>query len=79
MGYIVNIQTGTRKKKNFTRVQSTPLANKEKVRAWVKRNPVGNVNTKVTIKNTKTNKIVTKSKGSAMFFGRNIIKEMSKK
>ena len=76
MGYIVNIQTGSRGRGNFARVQSTPLPNKERVRAWVKRNPVGNVNTKLTIKNTRTNKTITKTKGRAVFFGRNIIKEM---
>jgi len=69
MAYIVNIQTGNRSNKNFTRTQSTPLPNKEKVRMWVKRNPVGNIKTKVSIKNTTTGKTKITSKAGASVFG----------
>jgi len=76
MPYVVNIQTGSRSGKNFTRMQSTPLSNKEKVRAWIKRNPVGNAKTKITIKNLLTKKTLTTTKGRGSFYGRNIVKEI---
>jgi len=72
MTYIVNIQTGSRSKGNFTRVRSTQLPNKARVRAWIKRNPVGNSNTKISIKNTVSKKIEKMSKGRGYYWGRNI-------
>jgi len=67
MAYIVRIQTG--KGKNRSVSQSTPLQNKQKVRKWVKRNPVGNLSTDVTIRNTRTKKTITRSKAGASIFG----------
>ena len=64
MAYIVNIQTGSRARKSFTRSQSIALSNKAKVRAWIKRNNVGNINTQITIKNTISKKILRITKGS---------------
>jgi len=62
--YIVKIQIG--KGKNLTRTHSTPLSSKAKVRRWIKRNPVGNLRTKVVIKDKfkKTNFTTTKAGGS---------------
>ena len=79
MAYIINIHTGKRGSKNFTNTTSTPLSNKEKVRRWIKRNPVGNTNTKVTIKNTINKKTITTTKGSGGYYGKNIISELKRK
>jgi len=79
MAYIVNIQTGSKAKKNFTRSQSIALSNKEKVRAWIKRNNTGNINTQITIKNTISKKILRTTKGSGAFYGRNVAKEVEKR
>ena len=79
MAYIVNIQTGSKAKKNFTRSQSIALSNKEKVRAWIKRNNTGNINTQITIKNTISKKILRTTKGSGAFYGRNIINEIKRR
>jgi|TARA_Y100000310_G_C20494540_1_gene720859 hypothetical protein len=68
MAYIINIQTG--KGKNFTRTRSVPLPNKKRVRSWVKRNPVGNINTKITIRNTRTKRTITTTKGWGQYYGR---------
>ena len=67
MAYVVRIQTGKGKKRSVS--QSIPLSNKAKVRKWVSRNPVGNSNTRVLIKNTRTKKTITKSKTGAKIFG----------
>ena len=79
MAYIVNIQTGSRTKGNFTKTQSTPLPNKERVRKWIKRNPVGNSNTNITIKNTRTKKTSRMKKGTGYYWGRNILNENNRK
>ena len=82
MAYVVNIQTGSKKPTkrnpygNFTRTQSIPLPNKERVRKWIKRNPVGNANTNITIKNTRTKKTSRMKKGTGYYWGRNILNEM---
>ena len=68
MAYIVNIQTGTGK--NFCRTCSTPLSSKEKVRRWIRKNPLGNTNTKVTIKNTITKRTITTTKAGGYMFGK---------
>lgn len=67
MAYIVRIQTGSGKNRNVS--QSIPLPNKKRVRRWVDRNPVGNITTKVTIRNTRTNKTISKTKAGASLFG----------
>ena len=79
MGYKVLITTGKRGSKNFTSMGSTPLSNKAKVRAWIKRNPVGNINTKITIKNTLTKKVETMSKGRGYMYGRNLLNELKRR
>ena len=70
--YIINIQTGSRKKGNFTRTRSIPLSSKEKVRNWIKLNPCGNNNTNITIKDNIKQKTVSMKKGVGTRFGRNI-------
>jgi hypothetical protein len=64
MAYVVKIETGKGKKRTVS--QSIPLSSKEKVRRWVKRNPVGRNSTEVTIRNTrkKTTKKTTKAGAS---------------
>ena len=78
MPYKVFISTGKKGSKNYTSMGSTPLPNKARVRAWIKRNPVGNVNTKVSIKNTVSKKIETMRKGKGYYWGRDIIKEIKR-
>ena len=68
MAYVVRIQTG--KNKNKTVTQSIPLPSKERVRMYVKRNPVGNWRTKVTIRDTRKNKTITKTKAGASIWGK---------
>lgn len=77
MAYIVKIQTGSRAKGNLTSSGSIPLPNKERVRAFVKRSPVGRGDTKVQIMDTRTGKIKTMTKSSASLFGRNLEKEFN--
>ena len=79
MAYKVFISTGKRGSKNYTSPGSTPLSNKAKVRAWIKRNPVGNINTKVKITNTVSKKIVTMSKGRGYMYGRNLLNEIKRR
>jgi|TARA_Y100000310_G_scaffold59038_1_gene54363 hypothetical protein len=79
MAYKVFISTGKRGSKNYTSTGSTPLSNKAKVRAWIKRNPVGNINTKVKITNTVSKKIVTMSKGRGYMYGRNLLNEIKRR
>ena len=78
MAYIVTIQSGSKSRRNFARAQSIPLPNKERVRAWIKRNPVGNINTNITIKNTTTKKTLKMKKGTGYYWGRNILNEMKR-
>ncbi len=70
MAWIVRIKVGKGKEKTVT--QSTPLPNKQRVRAWVKRNPVGRADTKVKIINTSTKKTKTLTKLGAGSFGHKI-------
>jgi len=79
MAYIVDIQTGSRARKNYTRSCSVPLPNKDRVRNWVKRNPVGNIRTPITIKNTRTNKTIITTKAGGGIFGWNIDKEIKRR
>ena len=79
MGYIVNIQTGSRSRNNFTRSQSIPLSNKEKVRRWIARNPVGNLRTKVTIRNILTKKTITTTKAGGSIFGSKLKDEIRRR
>lgn len=67
MAYIIRIVTGSGKKRAVS--QSIPLPNKARVRAWVKRSPLGRWDTKVSITNTKTKKTTTKTKAGASVFG----------
>ena len=60
MAYKVCIRTG--KGKNLSRACSTPLPNKNRVVAWVKRTPIGRDTTKVSVENTRTGKTVTGQK-----------------
>jgi len=76
MPYKVFISTGKRGSKNYTSMGSTPLPNKARVRAWIKRNPVGNSNTNITIKNTISKKTISMKKEKGYYWGRNILKEM---
>lgn len=78
MAYIVRIQTGSRARGNFTSEGSIPLPNKARVRAFVKRSPVGRRDTKVQIINTTTGKTKTMTKSSAGLFGRDLAKEFKK-
>lgn len=71
MAYIVKIQTGSRAKKNFCSTGSIPLPNKARVRAYIKKNPLGNYKTKITIYNTVTKKTQTMTKGKGTIFGIN--------
>lgn len=68
MAWIVRIESG--KGKNRSVRQSIPLPNKERVRAYVKRNPVGRSDTPVKITNTVTKKTKTFTKSGASLFGR---------
>jgi len=68
MGYIVRIAIG--KGMNRTVTQSIILPNKERVRAYIKRNPVGNINTRITIKDINTNKIYSMVKGRGYYWGK---------
>ena len=79
MAYIVNIQTGSRSKGNFSRSQSIPLPNKTRVRAWIKRNPTGNAKTQISIKNTVSKKIQKMAKGSGYYWGRNLVNEIKRR
>ena len=79
MAYKVFISTGKKGSKNYTSMGSTPLPNKARVRAWIKRNPVGNVNTEVSIKNTVSKKIEKMSKGRGYYWGRNLINEIKRR
>ncbi len=56
MSYKVCIHSGG------TRSCSTPLPNKRRVSAWVKRTPIGNDRTQVTVENTRTGKVQTGNK-----------------
>lgn len=60
MAYLVRIEI--RKGKLKTVTSSTPLRTKEDVVRWVRRNPVGNSNTKVKVTNTITKKSIIGSK-----------------
>lgn len=62
MAYKVFISTGKKGTKNYTSMGSTPLKNKQAVVNWVKRNPVGNYKTQVSVENTRTKKIITGQK-----------------
>ena len=85
MTYKVYIQTGSRKPTkrnpygNFSSSGSTPLSNKAKVRAWIKRNGTGNVNTKVRITNNRSKKTVVMTKGVGAFYGRNLSNEIKRR
>lgn len=79
MGYIVDIQTGSRSRGNFSRSKSILLPNKIRVRNWVKRNPIGNIRTPITIKDTKTNKTIKTTKAGGSIFGWNIDKEIKRR
>ncbi len=57
MAYKVCISTG--KGKNLSRACSTPLPNKKRVVGWVKRTPIGNNSTQVSVENTRTGKVLT--------------------
>lgn len=55
MAYRVNIAIG--KGKNLTTSSSIPLANKIKVRNWLKKSSIGNYKTNISVENLKTKKI----------------------
>lgn len=77
MAYIVRIQTGTGK--NRAVMQSIPLPNKERVRGYVKRNPLGNSKTKVKITNTITKKSKILTKFRASIFGKTVLESLKNK
>jgi len=66
MAYKVFIRVGK------STMGSTPLKNKASVRAWVRRNPMGNTNTKVRITNLRTKKTLILTKSGASIFGNKI-------
>jgi hypothetical protein len=72
MPYIVKISVGKGKERAVT--QSIPLPTKERVRRYVKRNPLGNYRTKVIIINTSKRKRYLMTKGEASRFGINMKK-----
>jgi len=78
MAYLVRIKTGSKGRGNFTSVGSIPLSNKARVRAYVKRSPVGRGDTKVQIINTRTGKTKTMTKSGAGLYGRNLEREFMK-
>ena len=57
MSFKVRIDIG--KGKNRAVSESTPLLYKKDVVRWIKQNPLGNANTLVSIKDLKTNKIIS--------------------
>jgi len=69
MPYVVHIQAGSRNRGKFSRMQSTPLSSKEKVRNWIKRNPLGNYKTEVTIRDLLKNRTVTTTKSGGSLYG----------
>ena len=57
MAYKVSISIGSGK--NLTRSESVALPNKDRVASYVKRSPIGNSNTKISVKDLNSGKIIS--------------------